>query len=161
MLAESIRDLLSLALGAPFKRMASLEESQKHIELMKKKWAFLAARYEIIIQSNHVRQGQSNGQGAKQQQTASNGKSNGKNQPAITGYLIGDSMTYPDILLAHVTTWFVEECGPDLVENMPGIVELQNKIISLPGVQSFIKSKNFFSVGDLDYCQQVTYSDVF
>jgi glutathione S-transferase len=132
MIAESVRDLLSLLLSAPFQRIISTEANDAHVKAMKEKWSFVAARYEAILETN------------QQDEKAS-----------PHGYLVGDALTYADVLVAHVTTWFVEECGADIVENMPLLVELQNTVISLPGVESFIKSKLFFPVGDEAYVVQV------
>jgi len=38
---------------------------------------------------------------------------------------------------------------------MPAIVELQNQVISLPGVQAFIKSKQYFPLSGAKYVAQV------
>jgi glutathione S-transferase len=70
-------------------------------------------------------------------------------------FLVGDSITYADILLAHAITWFVEELGPEILDDMPLLVGLQNGIISLADIQSFIRSKNYYPIGDAAYAAQV------
>ena len=51
----------------------------------------------------------------------------------------------------------VEECGSSVVQDMPLLVQLQNQVISLPGIKKFIKSVNYFPVGDLAYVNQVCF----
>lgn len=126
MVAEAVRDLLMLVVGSPFKRAKSVEEKNAHIKLMKEKWAFVGARFEAILITNN--------------------KEN----------MVGKGLTYADILVAHITTWMVEECGPDVVDRMPHLVNLQNKVISLPGVSAFIKSRNYYPIGDQQYIDQVS-----
>ena len=70
-------------------------------------------------------------------------------------HLVGKTLTYADILLAHITTWFVEELGPNILNDTPLLLQLQIKIISLPSIKIFIRSKNYFPVGDASYCAQV------
>jgi len=127
MIAESVKDLISLAAGAPFRRNKGEEEAAAHIEVMKKKWEFTSARYEAILRMSDKKE-----------------------------FMVGTSFTYVDILVAHVTTWFIEECGSDIVANTPLLVNLQVKVISLPGVNSFIKSKSYYPIGDAEYCEQVS-----
>ena len=38
---------------------------------------------------------------------------------------------------------------------MPGLVDLQNKVISLPSINAFIKSSKYYPVGDSVYVEQV------
>jgi glutathione S-transferase len=73
----------------------------------------------------------------------------------IRYYLVGNSLTYVDILVAHVTTWFVEECGAEIVEDMPYLTNLQNQIISMPSIKKFIKSCHYFPLGSETYVAQV------
>jgi glutathione S-transferase len=73
----------------------------------------------------------------------------------IRYYLVGNSLTYVDILVAHVTTWFVEECGAEIVEDMPYLTNLQNQVISMPSVKKFIKSSHYFPLGNETYVAQV------
>jgi glutathione S-transferase len=76
-------------------------------------------------------------------------KANGGN------YLVGESLTYADILTAHAVTWYVEECGPDVVADMPNLVKLQNTVIALRGVNGFIRSSAFYPISDKKYVNQV------
>lgn len=66
-------------MSVPFTRKKSLEELESHIRLAKVKWQKLAARFEAIIRKNGG------------------------------VYLVGESLSYADILVGHMTTWFVEE----------------------------------------------------
>ena len=122
MLAEACRDLIIIACQAPFQRYKGGPENpafgQMHKEFMKDKWALFGSRFEAILQRN----------GGK--------------------FLVGNAMTYADILVAHVLTWFVEECGPEIVENTPLLVDLQALVIELPNVNAFIKGPNYYPVGN-------------
>ena len=51
----------------------------EHLTLMKEHWAKVSTRFEAILKRNGGL------------------------------YLVGESMTYADILVAHLLTWFVEE----------------------------------------------------
>jgi glutathione S-transferase len=126
MIAESVKDLISLVSGTPFKRNKGQAELKEHVEMMKKKWEFTSGRYEAILRMSDKKE-----------------------------FMVGNSLTYADILVAHVATWFIEECGSDIVNNTPYLVNLQVKVISLPGINEFIKSKNYYAVGDDKYCEQV------
>jgi glutathione S-transferase len=79
----------------------------------------------------------------------------------IRYYLVGNSLTYVDILVAHVTTWFVEECGAEIVEDMPYLTNLQNQIISMPSIKKFIKSCHYFPLGSETYVSQVNLAAAF
>jgi glutathione S-transferase len=70
-------------------------------------------------------------------------------------HIVGNALTYADVLVAHLVTWLVEEVGPGAVESMPLLVQLQNQVISLPGVKQFIRSVNYFPIGDSAYVRQV------
>ena len=125
MIAETIKDLLPLLCGAPFARANSNEALEKHQTSMKEKWSFVGSRLEAVL------------------------KANGGN------YLVGESLTYADILTAHAVTWYVEECGPDVVADMPNLVKLQNTVIALRGVNGFIRSSAFYPIGGKKYVDQV------
>lgn len=73
-------------------------------------------------------------------------------------FLVGNSLTYVDILMAHAITWYVEELGPEILDNTPLLVGLQNGIISLPEIQTFIRSKRYYPIGGQDYAREVTYA---
>ena len=125
MIAETIKDLLPLLCGAPFARINSKEAFDKHLLSMKEKWLFIGSRLEAVL------------------------KANGGN------CLVGESLTYADILTAHAVTWYVEECGPEVVIDMPNLVKLQNTVIALRGVNGFIRSSAWYPIGDKKYVDQV------
>ena len=79
MIAETVRDLISLAAGAPFARRRSMADADKHIQLMKEKWEARASRLELGLKQNG----------------------------GIC--LVGKTVTYADVLVAHALTWYVEE----------------------------------------------------
>lgn len=66
-------------MSVPFVRKKSLEELESHVRLAKVKWQKLAARLEAILRKNGG------------------------------VYLVGENLSYADILVGHMTTWFVEE----------------------------------------------------
>jgi glutathione S-transferase len=76
-------------------------------------------------------------------------------EPLVRLFLVGEQITYADILVAHVATWFVEECGVEIIQNTPLLVSLQNQIISLPAIRRFIRSQHYFPLGDENYVEQV------
>lgn len=129
MIAEAVRDLLPDLCAAPFMRppLKSKEEFEGHLAKMREKWIKVASRLEAILVLNGGR------------------------------HLVANQLTYADILVAHALTWYVEECGPQIVENMPNLVGLQNTVISLPGIQTFIKSQAYYPLGDEAYCKQVNH----
>jgi glutathione S-transferase len=77
------------------------KEFAQHVAKMKEVWIKNSSRYEIILQRN----------GGE--------------------YLVGKELSYADVLVAHALTWFVEECGPDIVIACPLLVGLQNKVHNL------------------------------
>jgi glutathione S-transferase len=91
-IAEAVNDTLSLVLQLPFirKRCAdagSNEELVHHEKLAKVKWLKMGTRLDTVIKANGG------------------------------VYLVGSSLSYADILVAHMTTWFVEEVGADLLQS--------------------------------------------
>lgn len=125
MIAEAVRDLVQLATAAPFQRLKGEDTGTAHIALMKEKWSVMGVRFEEILNANNKE------------------------------YMVGTSLTYADILVVHIMTWFVEECGPEIMETMPLLVTLQHKVMSLPGVNSFIRSEYYYPIGDEKYCKKV------
>eukprot|EP01033_Poteriospumella_lacustris_P007837 gene7838-5639_t len=181
MIAEAVRDLLSLVTSAPFKRKyyqpvqhlqhdASDPAWQAYLTLLKTKWAFLGQRFEAILRSNRMQLAQQQKRQASTDRSSGGSSSSSSSSGATAAagaagaapsstvavhYMVGSALTYADILVAHVTTWYVEECGPEIVAQMPLVVALQNAVISLPGVTKFIKSIHYFPLGDRAYCEQV------
>lgn len=148
---------------------------QEHLQAMKTKWAFIGQRFEAILRSNRMQLAQQQKRqlsiDAKANASASSTVSGSNNTAsssalvkktatASVNYMVGSALTYADILVAHITTWYVEECGPEIVADMPMVVGLQNAVISLPGVTKFIKSIHYFPLGDRAYLEQVnTYKE--
>lgn len=164
MIAEAVRDVLSVLLAAPFRKYSgvgttdsasssgqvsspiiNVDEWEAHLKMTKEKWAFTGARLEAIIQNNMLTLQSADGKGAA--------VSAAPVEKAV--HIVGSSLTYADILVAHVTTWMVEECGSSVVAGMPLLVALQNQVISLPGIKKFIKSVNYFPLGDKNFVDQV------
>jgi glutathione S-transferase len=100
-------------------------ESEVHLKLLKDKWTFMGARFEAILSANGG------------------------------SFMVGTSVTYVDILLAHLLTWYVEECGAEIVAKMPLLVDLQNRVMSLPSVRAFIRSPLYYPLSGEDYMQSV------
>lgn len=126
MMAETIRDLVNLITQAPFHRFGSSSGGEKYKMLLKDKWNFVGQRFEVILAGN-------GGQ-----------------------VLVGTKLTYVDILLAHILTWYVEECGPEIVTDMPHLIELQNTILSMNSIKEFIRGPNYFPISDDEYCRSVS-----
>ncbi len=52
-------------------------------------------------------------------------------------------------------TWFVEEAGAEIVAKMGFLVELQNRVMSMPSVREFIRSENYYPIGNAQYVVEV------
>ena len=126
MLAEACRDLVIIACQAPFQRYKGGEgqSAALHIEFMKEKWSVFGSRFEAVISRNGGR------------------------------HLVGNSLTYADVLVAHVLTWFVEECGPEITTSTPLLVNLQCNVIEQSGVKAFIQSANYWPKGNDSFVTQ-------
>lgn len=79
MVAEMVSEILGLAVRAPFARNSGEEAGQKHIAAMKEKWNKYAPRLEAVL--------------------AANGGI----------FMVGDRMTYADVLVVHCLTCYAEE----------------------------------------------------
>ena len=104
-----------------------LRDKGQDVGIMAEKWLKMAPRLEYCIASN-----------------------------AGSPYLVGESVTYCDVLLAHVLTWFVEEAGGDLMKDFPLLVDLQILILQKESLQRFLAGRQFYKVGDSAYCKQVS-----
>ena len=176
MIAETVRDLVTLAAQAPFKRFnpsvpvetpiieneASADkvkstnlEWEAHLQLMKDKWAFIASRFEAILQSNNTALHNPNKSGKLVSKPQDNTTDASIKSVDDKVFMVGRSMTYADILVAHIMTWFVEECGESIAEPFPYLVTLQNQVISSPGIRKYIQSVHYFPIGDDAYVMQV------
>lgn len=73
-------------MSVPFLRKKGLtaEEFEAQITLIKSKWQKLSARLEIALRNNGGT------------------------------YLVGETLSYADIVLGHMTTWFLEEVSFNL-----------------------------------------------
>lgn len=125
MIAEACHDAISVVVSAPFKRSHGAEEGAAHKQLLVSKWSKFGPRFEAVLAAN----------GGK--------------------FMVGQALSYADVLVVHCLTWYVEECGADSAEALPLMVDLQHRVFSLPGVQAFIKSRRYFPLGDNAYCAQV------
>mmetsp|Transcript_25440 Transcript_25440/g.27809 ORF Transcript_25440/g.27809 Transcript_25440/m.27809 type:complete len:362 (+) Transcript_25440:83-1168(+) len=137
----------------------------EHLNLMKDKWEFYGSRFEAIIRANQRSLNSSSATSSTAADSSNASSSSSAPKGAVPGvvydpnaqyFLVGNSLTYADILVAHITTWFVEECGHEIVSKMPFLVHLQNQVISLPGIKQFIKSVHYFPLGDEAYVEQVS-----
>lgn len=172
MIAESVRDLLGFVTSMPFKRVAAQEAASTHSDAttkpakvieyeelklkMKEKFQYYGQRFELVLKSNNKAAIDEILKINKESKTNKNVNAD-ELISNIKIYLVGDSMTYADVLVAHITTWFIEEAGAEVVKDMPLVVHLQNQIISLPGVKKFITSNNFYRIGDANYTKQVSF----
>lgn len=102
-------------------------EWQDHVTAMKTKFAFIGGRFEAILRSNRANliaagilppasssssaSGKSNTGAISSPRNDTGNHSNGNQTQPRTVYLVGNALTYADILVTHVVTWFVEECG--------------------------------------------------
>jgi glutathione S-transferase len=129
-IVESVRDAVNPLLMAPFERKKSFvasgdKSAPEHVAKMKETFAKFAERFEKVYQTND------------------------------TGFIVGDALTYADIMVAHCLTWYVEECGPSILDSFPGLLDLQNNVISIPNIKRFIRSTLYFPVGDIAYAEEV------
>ena len=176
MIAEAVRDVLSLLLAAPFRKYSGNKNKESsssssgtatteilnttewstHLAIIKEKWNFTGRRFEAIIRnnlpSNHPSIAKASSKGAPPSVTITTTAAEDAEV-----HIVGSSLTYADVLVAHLVTWLVEECGRELVADMPLLVQLQNQTIQLPSIRRFIRSANYFPIGDSAYVQQVPY----
>mmetsp|Transcript_17774 Transcript_17774/g.17854 ORF Transcript_17774/g.17854 Transcript_17774/m.17854 type:complete len:253 (-) Transcript_17774:155-913(-) len=125
-IADAIADLVSIAYSAPFRKCLSDEDACRNQTLMEERWESVGSRLEALLIGN----------GGK--------------------FMVGSSMTYADILVAHCITWYVEECGPNIMIPYPNQVDLQVSIISLPCIQHFIQTPQYYPPGGEDYVVHVS-----
>lgn len=126
MICETCRDLISVVAGAPIVRFRGIgNEVAENVKRMKQKWSRFGLYFEDILSRNG----------------------------GI--FLVGSALTYADVLVSHLLTWFVEECGEEIVSKTPLLVGLQNIVLSLPGIQAFLGSSNYYPLSDDIYCHAV------
>lgn len=186
MIAEAIRDVLSLLLSAPFRKYsknsdvststsATGEANNKnrdivnfdawtaHVAVIKEKWSFMGKRMEAILRNNLTpshpavisTRPRLPGPKPPVQNKPRTSTGNVQLEEDVPVHMVGSSLTYADILMAHLVTWLVEECGPEIVAHTPLLVILQIQVISMPSMKRFIRSDNFFPIGDKAYVEQV------
>lgn len=114
MIAETVRDLISLVAGTPFARRRSGAELDKHIALLRDKWQARASRLEQGLKANGG------------------------------VYLVGKSVTYADILVAHALTWYVEEVSQSILLSFGFRVALLLSLSLPPGFPSRVQLDTFF-----------------
>ena len=125
---ESIRDMIGPVMGVPFMRYRLKNDKVKLTEFK-----------ETMIDTFHK-----NATNFEQILTRNGGL-----------YLVGDSMTWADILLVHALTWYVEELGTEIMQPFPALIDLQNSIINVPNVKRFIRSTLFYDLAGDEYCKSV------
>lgn len=163
MIAEAVRDMLPYVLSAPFKKYKGLANGNKinlaewipHLEQTKMKWEFLASRFEAILESNLPPLPETKDKNGKSYAQCRREQAESVADGGATIFLVGDSLTYADILVAHIATWMVEECGVEVIGNFPLLTALQNHIITLPGIQKFIRGPCYYPLGDAAYVENV------
>ena len=77
-------------------------------------------------------------------------------------FLVGRTLSYVDILAAHLLTWAMEELtgegtnsAVEVVRTTPRLVDLQRYVVSLPHMAAFIRSDLYYPLGDAAYVKEV------
>lgn len=58
-----------------------------------------------------------------------------------TGYLVGKSITYADLYVAHFSDMMATNLFPDKVNDYPEMVALQAKVFGAPGIKEWIEKR--------------------
>jgi hypothetical protein len=160
MIAEAVKDLLGYVSMLPFKRYppaspapaaatpAPPVELENVLKDMRDKWRFNASRFEAVLRGNSS----SSSLPATPRDV---GSLESYNATPGNLFLVGQGLSYADILVAHMATWYVEECGAEVLQGFPLLTQLQVQVISLPGVRAFIQSQLYFSPGGQVFADQV------
>ena len=109
-----------LIASAPFKRVQVGQDHEaewnKHKALMSEKWAFYGSRFEAILLNNNPQlvdetagKNAKNGKKGKAKSKAELEKE-AKEKADAKYYLVGTGLTYADVLVTHVMTWFLPSC---------------------------------------------------
>jgi glutathione S-transferase len=132
MIACNIIDVVSPLLRAPFTRAQGEEAEAKHKEVLKASWIKGGTRLEMCIERNKKK-----GKGA---------------------FLVGDCVTYVDVLLAHCVTWYAEECGSEILEDFPYCLAVQHAILSNSetGMRKFLSGNQWYPLGSTEYAAVVS-----
>eukprot|EP00981_Chlorochromonas_danica_P010643 scaffold3296_cov159-Ochromonas_danica.AAC.10 len=111
---------------------AAQEEWKSHLQTMRERFDFVAGRFEAVLAANLRHRPSSSSSSTATATTPSSVHpiADIAAYNALPGqvFLVGKGLTYADVLAAHLTTWFVEECGPDLLKDKPLLVQLQNQV---------------------------------
>lgn len=135
MIAESISELIGMIGRLPFLRQkGDTEEENAHKELCRRVFKERARVYETCVARN---------------------KGPNPSKPIPSPYIVGDKVSYVDILVVHAVTWFVEELGEDIMEGLPRLVDLQHIVLEKESLRTFLGSRQYFPIGDDRYCTQV------
>lgn len=148
MIAEAINDFIPLLCQCPFRKYngttltnvgqpttnvsINVKEWEAHRSVMLDKWFFLGNRLEAILRTNLPLYGKRKQQGPPNPSVGSV-VSVTEDYDMGDVFMVGRSLTYADVLTAHLVTWLVEECGTEAMRTMPLLVALQHKVFSLPG----------------------------
>ena len=172
MYAEAVTDILDMLKKAPWTRVKrevasdskeeisnetlpsdnELDEAQQHIIATRSKWhAMLGPKLEQQLVENCGRI-----QKELDSSLHSIDASLGQEQlTTVLPCLVGQDLTYADILVAHLVTWLIEEIGCSCVVKYPYILRLQQRVVKLPGMVRFLGSPLYYNVGDEAYCKEV------
>lgn len=118
------------------------EEKKKVVNV---KWSKCAHKLEQILQHNGT------------SVTDNNSTANVSNEAVV--FLVGNTLSYIDILAAHLLTWAMEELGEfalEVVRTTPLLVDLQRHVLSLPQMEAFIRSDLYYPLGDEAYVKEVS-----
>lgn len=117
---------------------AAQEEWRSHLQTMRERFDFVAGRFEAVLVANLRHRPSSSSSSAAATTSTAVATNPSFVHPiadiaaynALPGqvFLVGKALTYADVLAAHLATWFVEECGPDLLKDKPLLVQLQNQV---------------------------------
>eukprot|EP00854_Cymbomonas_tetramitiformis_P016855 gene16855-20024_t len=67
----------------------------------------------------------------------------GGNKEGGAVFLVGPSLTYPDVLMAQILTAHIEIL-PECLQSYPGLCKLRSHVLSLPGVSEYLTSSLYF-----------------
>lgn len=127
-----IFDMTAPLMRAPFERAKGEEADKAHKKVLIAAFDKGAVRLEMCIERN-TRKG---------------------NKGAA--YLIGDCITYADIMLAHMLTWYAEECGQEIVtDEFPWMLAVQHAVLEKDSLRNFLSGNQFYPLGGKTYAAQV------
>jgi hypothetical protein len=137
MLAESFRDMLDAVSSAPFDRINDTDPEagmgappkEGRLYSMIRTFMMHAMRLEFCIANNKG-----------------------------SDFLVGQTVTYVDVLCVHLVTWFVEECGPRVMDRFERLVTLQHRVFENEGLREFLRDDSrYYPIGDEKYVNTVNH----